>query len=376
MRVLHVGSFDVNQGGPAMSTYLTMFGLRQLGVDAELLMYPLSIGGSLRGDDVPIHYASAPIDRQLLYSFSYKREMLALGEYDLYHAQGVWQYPTYALADVARQRGKPYIITPRGMLYAQDIAKSNRLFKELSLRIRLLRDLNMAACVHVTCVDEMMHCRRLGVTSPIAIIPNPVEIEDHHQRKEDGVFRLGYLGRLSSRKRVESLIYAFAELGEVTTEAELLIVGGGDVEYEEFLKREVARLGLTNVRFTGFLSGQDKANAIASVSVMAMPSEFENLGNVILEALVRRIPCIATTGAPWEELHSWGCGWWIEPTQEAITKAVCRAILTPEATLQEMGARGRSLMEQRYSVESISKSMRSLYDWVAHGSEIPEFIKL
>ena len=49
----------------------------------------------------------------------------------------------------------------------------------MSLKIRLLDDLNRAACVHVTCEEEMNHCRNLGVTSPIAIVPNPVEIKEY-----------------------------------------------------------------------------------------------------------------------------------------------------------------------------------------------------
>ncbi len=361
MKILHTGTFDVNAGGPAMSTYLTMLGLRQLGVDAELLMYPLSANGRLRGEAVPVHYASVPIDKKLLYSLKYKREMKALGDYDIYHAQGIWQYPTYALADVARQKSKPYIITPRGMLYPQDIAKSNKAFKELSLKIRLLKDLNEAACVQVTCEDEMNHCRALGVTAPIAIIPNPVEIIDYPEKKQDSIFRLGYLGRISPRKNVQSLIYAFAALKEEATNAELLIIGGGDKEYEKFLRAEVKRLELTNVKFTGFLSGQEKADAIASVSVMAMPSEFENLGNVILEALVRRIPCIATTGSPWRELQTHSCGWWVEYTQEAITEAIRQAINTPTEELALMGERGRHLMEQNYSVNAVACKMQELY---------------
>jgi glycosyltransferase involved in cell wall biosynthesis len=158
----------------------------------------------------------------------------------------------------------------------------------------------------------MEHCRRLGVTSPIAIVPNPVEIKDYPYTKTDDIFRLGYLGRLSPRKNIEGLIYAFAELGKEAQQAELLIIGGGDEQYETFLKSEVERLSLKNVRFVGFLSGDEKDKALASCSVLAMPSEFENLGNVILEGLVRGIPCIATTGAPWENLRTHKCGWWVE----------------------------------------------------------------
>lgn len=361
MKVLHFGTLDVNAGGPAMSTYYTLYGLRKQCVDAEIIMYPLSLSGRLRGEDVPVHFAKAPWEHKMAYSPILKKEILALGEYDIYHAQGVWQYPTYAMVDVAKKKGKPYIITPRGMLYPQDIRKSNKFFKELSLKFRLLDDLNHAACVHVTCKDEMNYCRQLGVTSPIAIIPNPIEIREYTIEKKDNIFRLGYLGRLSPRKNVESLIYAFNELKDFSKDTELLIIGGGDDKYERFLKNEVKRLGLNNVRFTGFLSGTEKDEAIASVSVLAMPSEFENLGNVILEGLIRGIPCIATKGSPWEELETYKCGWWVDFNQNAITEAVKQAMLTSVDTLNEMGKRGRRLMENNYSIEAIALKMKLLY---------------
>lgn len=374
MKILHSGTIDSNAGGPAMSTYLTIKGLREQGVDAQLIMFPLSKAGKLRGADIPVHYAKAPLENKLCYAPHLKHEIRLLGEYDIYHAQGVWTYPTYAIIDEARRAGKPYIITPRGMLYPQDIAKSNSFFKRLSLRLRLLSDLNKAACVQVTCEDEMRYCRELGVTAPIAIIPNPIEIIDYKEKKQDDIFRLGYLGRLSPRKNVEGLIYAWAELRDIAKNAELLIIGGGDKEYEQYLKKEVKRLNLNNVRFAGFLNGKEKNLAIASLSVLAMPSEFENLGNVILEGLVRSIPCIATKGSPWQELETEHCGWWVDYSQEAVTEAVKQALSCSTEELMAMGINGRKLMECKYSVNSIASQMKTLYEYILGKAQKPDFV--
>lgn len=374
MKILHSGTFDVNNGGPAMSTYNTLWGLRNLGIDAQIFMYPLSPTGKLKGEDIPIHYTQSPIEQKFQYSPKYQKDMIELGEYDIYHAQGIWQYPTYALATVARKINKPYLITPRGMLYPQDISKSNRLLKIISLKLRLLKDLNNAVCVHVTCEDEMKHCRSLGVRAPIAIIPNPVEIKDYKETKQDNIFRLGYLGRLSPRKNIESLIYAFAKLKTETNNAELIIIGGGDIQYEKFLRNEAERLNLTNIHFTGFLSGKEKDLAIASCSVLAMPSEFENFGNVILEGLVRKIPCIATYGSPWKELNTHNCGWWVEYSQDSITKAIQSALHTSTNELKQMGINGRKLMEQSYSIEAVATQMMDLYKWIIYHNNKPEFV--
>lgn len=374
MKILHTGTLAASAGGPAMSTYLTLKGLRQLGVDAQILVFRPAEGEVLRGKDVPMYFVESQPRTPLGFAPSFFNNVLKAGEFDIYHAQGVWQWNTYALVDAARKVGKPYLITPRGMLYPQDIAKSNSFFKKLSLRWRLLDDLNHAACVHVTCEEEMHHCRDLGVTAPIAVIPNPVEIKDYSYKKQDHIRRIGYLGRLSPRKNVEGLIRAFAELGPVAEEAELLIIGGGDEKYERYLKDEVKRLNLKNVCFAGFLSGEEKDKAIASCSVLAMPSEFENLGNVVLEGLVRRIPCIATQGSPWEELYTRSCGWWVPYNQKDITSAVKSAIILPDEELMKMGDNGRKLMEERYSVEAISKQMKAVYEWIMTSCNKPDFL--
>ena len=44
---LHSGTLDVSAGGPAMSTYIALRGLRAVGVDAQIIMPSLSVGGAL-----------------------------------------------------------------------------------------------------------------------------------------------------------------------------------------------------------------------------------------------------------------------------------------------------------------------------------------
>lgn len=373
MKIIHTGSFDVNTGGPAMSTYLTLKGLKNLNIDAQMLMFELSSEGKLIGDDVPIHFVPAPFERRFSYSSKYFSILNNIQNVDIYHAQGIWQYPTYALASIARKQKKPYIITLRGMLYPQDMRKSSFL-KKISLFLKLSYDLRNATCIHVTCEDEMKYYRDLGFKNPVAIIPNPIDIIDRSCKKNDKIFRLGYLGRLHPRKNIESLIYAFYELKEIAKNAELIIIGGGDKKYESFLKNEVLRLGLKNVIFTGFLSGEKKNTVLESLSCMVLPSEFENLGNVILEGLIRSIPCITTKGAPWEALNINKCGWWVDYNQDAITNAVKEALTKSDFELSEMGKRGRELVIREYSIESVANKMSNLYNWILTKNEIPNFV--
>ena len=130
------------------------------------------------------------------------------------------------------------------------------------------------------------------------------------------------MGRIHPRKRIERLIYAFDALRDKLSDSELVIIGGDVPEYEEFLTKEVGRLKLKNVRFAGFLKGKEKDEAICSLSYLMVPSDFENFGNIVTEALVRGVPVVASKGMPWKCLEENGCRLWIDNDQASINRIV------------------------------------------------------
>ncbi len=375
MKILHSGSLDVKSGGPALSTYLTIKGLSSVGVETDIIMPPLNINGSLISDDVTIHYTRHVINSRLGYMPGIKETLRSLPMYDLYHVQGLWQYIGHAVTSFARVHKKPYVMTLRGMLYPQALAHSTWI-KDLSLMLYQKRDLQQAACIQATCIAELDYYRALGFSNPVAVIPNPVDVKGlmgrpiHSKRK----LKIGYLGRLHPRKRIERLIYAFSTLREELKDAELLIIGADDKSYEQFLRNETDRLQLTNVRFTGFLTGVEKDELITSLSYLVVPSDFENFGNIVTEALVRGVPVIASKGMPWRDLEECHCGWWIENDQDNINKTILEAIHTSDDERIEMGLNGRNMIVERYSVEVLGEKMKRLYGWILNGGKKPEFV--
>ena len=375
MKVLHSGSLNVKSGGPALSTYLTLKGLEQAGVTAEIIMPPLNEGGKLIAEDVFIHYTACVKNTRLGYMPKLHHSLKQLPVYDLYHVQGLWLFLGHGVALYARQLHKPYMITLRGMLYPQALAHST-LVKKLSLALYQRKDLQQAACIQVTCKEEMEYYRELGFTNPVAILPNPIETEGIIERpiaRKDKI-RIGYLGRVHPRKRIERLIYAFDALRDELQDAELIIIGADDKGYEKFLHQEVERLHLNNVRFTGFLTGKEKDEAILSLSYLAVPSDFENFGNIVTEALVRGVPVIASKGMPWQELEEYHCGWWIDNNQETINYTIQHATSLPEAERMQMGMNGKRLIEEKYGVDILGQKMKQLYSWIIDGGRKPEYV--
>jgi glycosyltransferase involved in cell wall biosynthesis len=375
MKIIHtISSMGINSGGPALSTFLTVKGLRDKDVSAEIATYQVSEkSDKLISSEDFIHVLS-PGDNKFAYSKHLKTFLLQNKQYNIFHSQGVWQYPTYITAKIARKLNKPYIITPRGMLYPQDLAKG-KLKKSIFLKLFLLNDLQKATCIHATCIEEMEHLRNLEIASPIAVIPNPIDIADIEKPvKAKTKLRVGYLGRVHPRKNIERLIYAWHQLRNDVNHGELVIIGDGDKQYLDFLKQESKRLQLNNVVFTGFLSGNEKEKTLNSLSFLVVPSDFENFGNIVTEALVKGIPVIASKGTPWRELNTHRCGWWIDNDIDTIAKTLKEAIALSKEEYQQMGVRGRALMKNNYSIEIVAQKMMQLYQWILKQGTKPEFV--
>lgn len=375
MKILHSGSLDVKSGGPALSTYLSIKGLIGCGVDVEMVSSPISEGGKLIADDVKIHYTAPIKNARLGYMPGISQLLQGLPKYDLYQVQGLWQYLGHSVAAFARKQHRPYMMTLRGMLYPQALAHST-MVKKISLALYQHKDLQQAACIQATCIDEMKYYRALGFTNPVAVLPNPIDTTDIIDRPiyQPDRLRIGYLGRVHPRKRIERLIYAFDALRNELKDAELVIIGADDRQYEQFLYDEVRRLGLKNVHFTGFLTGEAKDKAIMSLSYLAVPSDFENFGNIVTEALVRGVPVIASKGMPWQELEEYHCGWWISNDQESINHTLLEAVHLSETERLQMGRNGKELIRKEYAVPTLGTKMKQLYEWILTGGEKPCFV--
>jgi glycosyltransferase involved in cell wall biosynthesis len=371
MKILHtISGMSAQCGGTASCAYELLRGLHSQNVVADILTFAPQADDKLIGDELFIKIV--PNDGHFC-SSEYKKALLG-SNYQLFHANGIWEYIELITAKIARKKKIPYIITPQGMLYPQALAVS-KLKKQVFLKLFLMNDLNKAACVHATCMEEMQHLRNLGVKSSIAVVPNPINIPANSQFSIlNSQLKIGYLGRVHPRKNIERLLYVWDKLNLNKSDAELIIIGDGDKIYMDFLRAEQIRLNLNNVVFTGFLTGEAKENTLNSLSYLVVPSDFENFGMIIPEALIKGIPVIASKGTPWEELNTHRCGWWVENDVETLSETLQKAIETPEKERIEMGKRGQELVKNNYSVEVIAKKMIRLYDWILNSGEKPEFV--
>lgn len=106
---------------------------------------------------------------------------------------------------------------------------------------------------------------------------------------EDFVF--GTVGRLAKNKDQKTLIEAFSRVKVTCPEAKLIILGDGQLEAE--LKQQVRSLNLSqDIIFAGFVP--DGFRYMKAFDVYVSSSIQEAFGRVLLEAMVARVPTIAT----------------------------------------------------------------------------------
>ncbi|MGG6314383.1 glycosyltransferase family 4 protein [Paenibacillus macerans] len=142
-----------------------------------------------------------------------------------------------------------------------------------------------------------------------------------------------YVGRLAAEKEIERIRGVLLASGEFR----LAIVGDGP--HREPLEAFFAGTGTV---FTGFLHGEELAQAYASSDVFVFPSTTETLGLVLLEAMVSGLPVIAAASEPSREQVAEGTtGFLYEPGAADGLVDAALPLLDAER-LRRMGAAARA----------------------------------
>jgi glycosyltransferase involved in cell wall biosynthesis len=306
-----------------------------------------------------------------------QRELLcrARNGIDIVHNHGLWLFPNLYARQSACFSRIPLVISPRGMLDAWSMKRS-RAKKAVAWHLYERRNLESAALFHATSQAEADSVHRLGLSKPVAMIPNGVTlpaVQDTPSRIEmerrfprlAGKHWLLFLSRLHPKKGVGELLRAWSSLADRFPDWQLIVAGPDLDGYEASMRAEADSLGLTTrVDFTGMVAGPEKACLLGHATLFVLPTHSENFGIAVAEALSHAVPVITTRGAPWAELLSHRCGWWIEQGATALEEALSDAMTMPADELRAMGRRGYALVESRYAWDQVATDMKAVYLWL------------
>jgi glycosyltransferase involved in cell wall biosynthesis len=236
------------------------------------------------------------------------------------------------------------------------------------------RNLISAALLHATSEQEAISLRQRNLKSPIAVIPNGVDIPNLPARTSKSGRRTAlFLSRLHPKKGLPMLIEAWARIRPKGWR--LQIAGPDEANHRSALESLVHQAGLdTEIHFLGPLAGGAKTLAFIESDLFILPTHSENFGMAIAEALAHGLPVITTQGAPWPLLQTEHCGWWTPPDVDGLTSALQEATCMNHEQLTQMGHLGRILMRDRFGWSAVARQMLDCYQWLREDGTRPSCV--
>lgn len=370
MRIIHVVPTYLparRYGGPIVAVHGLAKALAARGHEVEVLttnvdgpgVSDVPLDRATEMDGVRIRYFASPYPR-LYWSPAMKRGLDAAAKRgDIVHAHSIYLWPTYAAARAAAQARVPFVISPRGMLVPELIRQKSRTVKSAWLRLVERRNFGGAAAIHFTSQREWDDARRIAIPLPAPfVVPNGTELPPRPVVARDERLVVS-VGRIHWKKGLDRLIEAAALLPN----ARVVIAGNDEEELVPKLRALASRLGVAaRVEIRGAVSPSQRDELLARAAAFALPSHSENFGNVVLEALAMETPVVLTPEVGLaEEVERAGCGVVTGGTPAEIAAAV-GGLLDNRSLREKMGARGRTLAEERFSWPRVAREMESHYE--------------
>jgi glycosyltransferase involved in cell wall biosynthesis len=260
----------------------------------------------------------------------------------------------------AGRTGVPLVITeqftgfPRRTLRRPEVLKARYAYNRAARALPVSKDLREAM-------------RSYGIDARFEVVPNVVDTSlffpGEDSKNEKGEHRLIFVGNLEplQHKGFPTLLQALVRLHERRQDWHLDVIGDGPerTAYED----SAAALGLREkVHFHGPQSKPVIAQMMRAADLFVLPSRFDNLPCVVVEALASGLPVVSTTVGGIPELVDERSGKLVAPDDPG---ALAEAL---DGTLDELAKYDRRAIaataRNRYSLEVVGDHLSRIYDSV------------
>jgi glycosyltransferase involved in cell wall biosynthesis len=331
--------------------------------------------------------------------------------FDIIYIVAIWNYPIAVAAHFCRKYKKPYVISPRGMLYPYTLHK--KLWKKYPYYYFVAkRDIKKASAIHYTTKDEANKCHPyLGLHNPALVIPNGLDLsnyspsqiranfKDRHTYLKDKYVIL-FLGRINGKKGLCILIEAYNMLLIERDDIHLLIAGNDEGGYKNNIKKLININGMEyvdieeqnknspfdkrkyqqtghkepNVTFTGFLNEKEKLEAFASSDIFVLPSYSENFGNAVIEAMICGIPTVISNNVGiHEEVEQNRSGIVVVSNAKSVYRGI-KELLSNLNLRKEIAENGKRLVKNNYDIERVADKMIECLESVLNTSNLQKLL--
>ena len=210
----------------------------------------------------------------------------------------------------------------------------------------------------------------VGSLLPIDIIANGIELKTGQTERAATRILLGipqeapmilHVGRFSAQKDHRTLIEAFAPLTRQHPEAHLVLVGSGETRSE--VAAQIARLG--RIAVTILDDRDDVAELMAAADLLVLPSLFEGLPLVLLEAMAAGLPVVASRIGGVIEVLGKNHPWLVEPGDaQGLSRALDEALSDKDGRAR-LSDRQTARLRKDYTADRMADETVRVYQRVA-----------
>jgi glycosyltransferase involved in cell wall biosynthesis len=300
------------------------------------------------------------------------------------HSHGLWMHPGVVARQCARRAGCPLVVSPHGMLDPWAL-RNSPWKKRLAARCFENRNLRTASCLHALCAAEADSFRQYGLNNPIALVPNGVDPTDYENMPDRTALQwrfpalrdrrwILFLSRIHPKKGLPHLITAWSRLAVRFPDWLLMVAGPDELGHQAEMERLVAEKNLSShVQFTGPLYGSDKLAALNGAELFVLPSFSEGFSMAVLEAAAAGLPVMLTPQCNFPELTMCGGGLEVPPDDSGCEGGLKQLLARSSVELQEMGQKGKCLVNRTYTWSHAAQKLLQVYAWLAGDAPKPTF---
>jgi glycosyltransferase involved in cell wall biosynthesis len=300
---------------------------------------------------------------------------------DLYHAHSYGYFHVNLAAMARKMTGKPFVMTahfhPQYSMWGGQKRKSLRAVYD---KILGGSSLETADRIIVHTRNELGLMSGMGVDEDkVRVIPAGVDIGSYTPAPDGKAFRdapgikdpfILYAGRIAVNKGLDHLVPAFARLRRRETpniegmDGLKLILIGEDHGLKASLEKVAKKEGVfDHVIFTGHIESERIfRSAFGACELLALPSDYEAFGLVLVEAMACYKPCVATRvgGVP-EVIDEDKTGLLVDfGDVQGLAQALTQVLSDPNKARQ-MGQAGRKRVEEKFTWETVTTQIEKVY---------------
>jgi glycosyltransferase involved in cell wall biosynthesis len=206
----------------------------------------------------------------------------------------------------------------------------------------------------------------------LVVIPNGIDVAKYPASPPANLTTFGvaperrvvtFVGRLERQKGVEWLVESAPTWLRRVPDCDLLLVGEGSLRPRLETTARLAGV-LDRIHFAGFCP--DVPEILAASALLVLPSAWEGMPNVILEAMATGLPVVATDVEGVSELLGpLAQGQTVQPGDtHSLCESVVRTLGNP-AMAASTGARNRQRIEQEFSIARMVRAYEDLWKSLA-----------